>query len=144
MAFEKRVPTAEEVEYLKSFGINFYDYESRYKIVICDKERNFYMFHVYGVGYEDEYKPMYLGIVWNDRAMLLGVFEEEDGEPLDGIYVKWKLCSFEEIEGKEEQQGEMKSNDAIIPIIKEALTATNGNVVSTRAIKVLGTEFIGF
>lgn len=133
MAFEKRKPTEEEVKYLESFDISCpYGPSSRFKEVYCDTDRNFYMFYIHGPGYEEEHLPMYFGIVWNDKPMILGFYTYADGKPLDGLHVKWKLQS---IKGNNNEY--IPLNDETRSIIKEALIAANG----CRSAKVFDNEF---
>lgn len=133
MAFEKREPTEEEVKYLESFRLRCpYGPGSSFDEVYCDTDRNFYMFYIHGPGYEEEHLPMYFGIVWNDTPMILGFYTYADGNPFDGLYVKWKMQS---IKGTNSER--IPLNDETRSIIKEALIAANGR----RSAKVLDQEF---
>ena len=133
MAFEKRKPTEEEIKYLESFDIRCpYGPGSSFDEVYCDTDRNFYMFYIHGPGFERESLPMYLGIVWNDKPMILGLYIDSDGNALEGFHMKWKLQS---IKGKNSER--IPLNDETRSIIKEALIAANG----LRKAKVFDNEF---
>lgn len=122
MAFEKRKPTEEEIKYLESFEIRCpYGDKSSFDLIYCDTDRNFYMFYIMGPGFERESLPMYFGIVWNDKPMILGVYKESDGIPSEGFHMRWKLHSFR---GKNNEF--ISLNDETKNIIKEALIAANG------------------
>lgn len=133
MAFEERKPTEEEIKYLDSFDIRCpYGDKSRYDEIYYDRERNFYMFYIMGSGSASVSRPMYWGIIWNDKPMILGVYKGGSGNALDGLHIVWDLCS---LFGKNREY--IPINFETIQIIKEALIAVHGHTTS----KVIDTKF---
>ena len=134
MAFVEKKPTEEEIKYLKSFEIRCpYGNSGSFDEIYYDKDRNFYMFYLFGPGFKRESLPMYWGIVWNDKPIILGVYKSSTGRPSEGLHVVWDICS---IVGKNNEFIEI--NDEIVNVIKDALISTNG----CTHFKVIDTKFI--
>ena len=134
MAFVEKKPTEEEIKYLKSFEIRCpYGSKGSFDEIYYDKDRNFYMFYLFGPGFKRESLPMYWGIVWNNKPMILGVYKSSIGDAFSGLHVLWDICS---IVGKNNEFIEI--DEEILNIIKEALISTNGHTTC----KVIDTKFI--
>ena len=134
MAFVEKKPTEEEIKYLKSFEIRCpYGNSGSFDEVYYDKDRNFYMFYLFGPGFKRESLPMYFGIVWNNKPMILGVYKSSTGDAFSGLHVIWDICS---LTGKNNEF--IRPTDDTIAIIKEALIAAKG----CTSCKVIDTKFI--
>ena len=133
LAFVNRKPTDEEIKYLDSYEIRCpYGNKSSYEEVFFDGDRCFYMFYIMGPGFKRESLPMYFGIVWKEKPMILGVYKTSIGSPSQGLHISWDFCS---LVGKNNEF--IAINEEIINTIKEALFATDG----CTSCKVVETKF---
>lgn len=117
MAFVRRKPTDQELNYFNKFNLRCpYGDKSRYKEIVFDKDSNFYLFYIHGPGYEKEQLPLYFGVIWNDTPYVIGLYESGYRKN-EGEVSEWKLCENDSTATNYDQE--------FLNLLKKAITATN-------------------